>query len=308
MNILNIFEFKKYIIIIYLMTCANLKAVYTFWSKPLLEGHSRLTRKRDFFLFFIYSVLWSRKWFKYIEINTDNFGENIFSKFNLSDVKINNHLDVLNDLDSFMFWAYPKLYSLSKQSEPFVHLDGDVFLLRKLKDDLFNSETAFQCLEDYNYHNVYTPLLEKNKELRKDIVPYWKPDLGYALNCGVMHFLDPKLFKRFHENCYNSFIKTDQEYIAKFKNFINQTSRNFLSYCLLFEQYYLASFLDSNKISSNLIFSSEDIQIELNGELAMQGYIHLIEDKNNPEILKNIDKRFSIEFPEEYFILKNLNL
>jgi hypothetical protein len=45
-------------------------------------------------------------------------------------------------------WALPKIYTYSLQNEPFLHVDGDVFLFKKLPELLLNSELIAQNKEE----------------------------------------------------------------------------------------------------------------------------------------------------------------
>ena len=49
-----------------------MKALYTFWSKPLKQNLARCNNEKNFSMMFIYSMLWSAKWFDQVELNTDN--------------------------------------------------------------------------------------------------------------------------------------------------------------------------------------------------------------------------------------------
>ena len=78
---------------------------------------------------------------------------------------------------------------------------------------------------------------------------------------------------------------------------------------MLFEQYYLNCFINSleNK-KINYLLSNEQVEKEEKGQSIIQGYVHLIEDKNNPYYINNINQRFMLEFPEEWKIFNKLNL
>ena len=52
-------------------------------------------------------------------------------------------LDIVNR----ELWALPKIYTYSLQTSPFLHLDGDVFLFKKLPDELLNSGLIAQNME-----------------------------------------------------------------------------------------------------------------------------------------------------------------
>jgi hypothetical protein len=287
-----------------------LKALYSFWSKPLRENISRCKSERNFALMFIYSMLWASKWFEKVEMNTDNYGYNIFKHFESDRIKIKNTLNIFDHLDSYLFWAYPKIYSLTLQDEPFVHLDGDIFIFRRLPQELFSGDFAFQNLETTYYQRTYSDLVNHYDNFCPNKPIEWDNNLKSAVNCGIMYFKDPSLAKAFHDNCYKHFINLDDDFLFKLKNKLENIIKvTYITYPLLYEQYYLNCFINFyNNYNTNYLLSKEQIAREEKGELTIQGYVHLIEDKNNPRYIKNIQERFSIEFPIEYRKFLTLDL
>lgn len=257
---------------------------------------------------FIYSMLWSTKWFHEVEMNTDNYGFNIFKHFESDKIKIKNTLNMFENFDSSIFWAYPKIYSLTLQNEPFIHIDGDIFIFRKLKDSLFRGDFGFQNLEKTYYERTYNQLVKFCDIFFNHKPTEWNPNLRSAVNCGLMYFKDPNLAKLFHDNVYKYFINIDYFLIEKLKKELKEIiNTTYITYPLLFEQYYVNCFISNLKDKKvNYLLSDEEIQKEEKGEACIEGYIHLIEDKNNPTYIDNIEKRFSLEFPYEYQIFLNL--
>ena len=285
-----------------------MKALYTFWSKPIRENLARCNNERNFIMMFIYSMLWSAKWFDKVELNTDNYGHNIFKFFETDKIRIKNTLNNFENLDTYLFWAYPKIYSLTLQDEPFIHLDGDIFIFRRLKDIIFEGDFAFQNLEKTYYERTYSGLVNFCDVFFNHKPKEWNPKLNGAINCGLMYFKDPSLAKLFHNNCYKYFIDLDYFLLEKIKKELKQIINiRYITYPLLFEQYYLNCFVNSFKDKKvNYLLSDNQIEREEKGESCIEGYVHLIEDKNNPIYLSNIERRFSLEFPYEYQVFLKL--
>jgi hypothetical protein len=287
-----------------------MKALYTFWSKPIKENIARCKNEKNFIMMFVYSMLWSSKWFDKVEMNTDDYGFNIFKYFESDKIKIKNTLNIFEDLDSYLFWAYPKIYSLSLQNESFIHIDGDIFIFRKLKDQLFRGDFGFQNLEKTYYQRTYGKLIRFYDENSKDKPLEWDSNLNSAINCGLMYFKDPNVAKIFHENVKKYFIDINKDFILKLKKQLQETINiTYVTYPLLFEQYYLNCFVNSLKDKKiDYLLSDEEIKKEEQGQSTIQGYVHLIEDKNNPYYINNIKDRFILEFPKEWKLFNNLNL
>ena len=287
-----------------------MKAIYTFWSKPLINNFARCKSEKNFILMFVYSMLWSAKWFEKVELNTDEYGYNIFKYFENSKIKIKNTLNDFEGLDSYLFWAYPKIYSLTLQDEPFIHIDGDIFIFRRLPEDLFSGDFGFQNLEIAHYERAYSKLInfyDKNYYFKPSV---WSNNLKTAINCGLMYFKNPILAKNFHKDVKKYFIDIDDKFAAQLKTELQDVIKTtYITYPLLFEQYYLNCFINSleNK-KINYLLSNEQVEKEEKGQSIIQGYVHLIEDKNNPYYINNINQRFMLEFPEEWKIFNKLNL
>lgn len=283
------------------------KALYTFWSKPLRENLARCHSEKNFIMMFIYSMLWSAKWFDKVELNTDNYGYNIFRSFETEKIKIKNTLNNFEDLDSYLFWAYPKIFSLTLQDEPFIHIDGDIFIFRKLKDTLFSGDFGFQNLEETYFKRTYEKIVKFCDSVLKTKPIEWNPNLNSSINCGLMYFKNPEDAKYFHDQIKKYFIDLDQEIADKIKKELKEIIKTtYVTYPLVFEQYYLNCLLREKEV--NYLLDLEQVKKEEQGELTIQGYVHLIEDKNNPIYLNNIELRFQLEFPDEYKLFKNLNL
>lgn len=255
-------------------------------------------------------MLWSAKWFDKIELNTDDYGYNIFKHFASDKIKINSTLNHLDKMDTYLFWAYPKIYSLTLQDEPFIHIDGDIFIFRKLKNELFQGELGFQNLETVRYEKTYSRLVNFYNEKSNNKPLEWNPNLNSAINCGLMYFKDSNLAKLFHDNIRKYFIDIDKNLLLDIKNELQEIIKtSYITYPLLFEQYYLNCFINSLKDKkTNYLLSIEQIEKEERGERAVEGYTHLIGDKNNPFYVNHISQRFILEFPREWKIFHNLNL
>lgn len=284
-----------------------MKALYTFWSKPLKENLARCNSEKNFIMMFVYSMLWAAKWFEKVELNTDHYGYNIFKHFETSKIKIQNTLNHFEALDPYLFWAYPKLYSLAIQDESFIHIDGDIFIFRKLKDKIFEGDFGFQNLEQTYFKRTYEKIIQFCDKNLKNKPQRWDPNLNSAINCGLMYFKNPKDAKDFHDETKKYFIDLDSETLMTITKELKETIKTtYITYPLIFEQYFLNCFLKDKDI--NYLLDPEDIKKEEQGILTIQGYIHLIEDKNNPIYLNNVDIRFQLEFPNEYNIFNKLNL
>ena len=88
-------------------------------------------------------------------------------------------------------WAYPKLLTYSLQKEPFIHVDGDVYLPNKLDNTIEMSELIAQNKEigSSYYKSMMNHILQKDllmpsflkKELEKDSIMSYNAGMTWSL-------------------------------------------------------------------------------------------------------------------------------
>ena len=144
-------------------------------------------------------------------------------------------------------WALPKLYTYSLQEEPFLHIDGDVFLFNPFNSNLLKSELIAQNIEvateyytstqrELMQYFTYFPPCVKN-DFESDI-------LIRAVNAGILggHRIE---FIREYAN-------TAFEYIQKNAN--NLRYINVDHFNVFFEQHLFYALAQEKKISINVLF------------------------------------------------------
>lgn len=86
-------------------------------------------------------------------------------------------------------WALPKIFTYSMQKEPFLHIDGDVFLFEALPKSLFNKDLVAQNIEEATqfYQTTQSELMGNFKYfpdcVKKDF--YSEKPIN-AVNAGIL--------------------------------------------------------------------------------------------------------------------------
>lgn len=83
-------------------------------------------------------------------------------------------------------WAYSKIHTYSLQKEPFLHVDGDVFIWKPFDAALLNSSLIVQNREDnlsFYKHSINT--IEKYAQIIPDWVSHLKQSPS-AYNVGII--------------------------------------------------------------------------------------------------------------------------
>jgi hypothetical protein len=116
------------------------------------------------------------KFHKEVELYTDTFGyEILINKLHLPYTKVNIVLDELNHFHKDL-WAVAKLKTFQLQTEPFLHVDGDVFVWESLTEKFKDSNLVVQNLE---VTSTYYP--EKWSQIRPKLV--FVPDTLKNFKC-----------------------------------------------------------------------------------------------------------------------------
>jgi len=129
-----------------------MKAVWSFWSRPYQGRKGRSWRgPQDHMFAWGLSLELARRHYPDTVLVTDTPGKKLLvDRLGLVFGEVSTELDRLRDADPG-WWALGKLVAYSIQSEPFVHLDTDVFLWRPLPVWLTSAPVFVQCPEHHAF-------------------------------------------------------------------------------------------------------------------------------------------------------------
>ena len=126
-----------------------MKIVQSFWSgnqTDFTNNYGWYSYKHHW-MSWILSCHQLVKHHKEVELYTDCFGyEILITKLQLPYTKVHVVLDELNHYNKNL-WAIAKIRTFQLQTEPFIHVDGDVFVWDSLIDKFENSNLITQNLE-----------------------------------------------------------------------------------------------------------------------------------------------------------------
>jgi hypothetical protein len=134
-------------------------ALYSFWSKPYKEKNSFKTfgefnNKYDFILSWSTSVRLSKENFKKVVLVTDTWAwNNIFKNLNLPFDEVKLSLDKIDH--STTIWSISKAYSILEINDPFLHIDSDVYIWKKLPDEFLDVSVLVQDSEGIHNRDQY---------------------------------------------------------------------------------------------------------------------------------------------------------
>jgi hypothetical protein len=307
-----------------------MKLVQTLWTKPGLRGG--WVDVRFHFISWALSCFQLRKYYDQLELNTDSLGKHI-----LIDVLKLPYTNVNVIFDKFNYpkylWAAPKIYSYGIQDEPFLHIDGDIFLFHPFIASKINRSLVYQNLEIEAMENgFYTKIFKNIHSLvpEKSALPRWvaEADLNniHALNAGIFGGHDIGFFKTHAKMAFDFFDK-HAETISKMRTppFANHIAEQVLSESLsremgidrfgLFSPTHFSNDVTGNTLinKNDTLINNEDILSDnqiCNAYLDMdhfgvspfgRKYVHFIGDnKTQLTKCKMMARRLHAHYPDTY--------
>lgn len=176
-----------------------MKYIHSIWSKPATNDN--FDNKFDVkylsknFYSYLLSALLIKKMGHSIELYCDKNSEEMYSMIPYDKINV---VDYESDGVDSKFWIWGKIKTHILMNEPYIHIDGDVFLFRDILNEKYDNKHAavVQSLENDKtvgggFDNVYLKSTIPFPDGKYDI--NWKKYNYEAYNCGVVGFNDMKL-------------------------------------------------------------------------------------------------------------------
>lgn len=280
-----------------------MRIVQTLWSgeKNLLQDNFGWLAAEYHIIAWSLSCLRLREHYDSVTLYADSHTKHIFQRLELPYTEIHAVYDNL-DIAHSNLWAFPKILTYEAQSEPFLHVDGDVFVNRKFPKRLLEADLIAQ--------NEESPTLYYNKIMDQllhslDFIPH---QLRYAIrnetvksfNAGIMGGNDLPFFKTFSQSV-KRFLKLNEN---SFKTSVPSANINLLFEQLLFAELvcqekkhvecYYPELVEDNRYSSHRFCNFDQTN-------KYSDYIHLIGSKKKDEMLcYQLRATLAKEYPSFY--------
>ncbi|MFV8750064.1 DUF6734 family protein [Nannocystaceae bacterium ST9] len=286
-----------------------MKALWSLWTKPALRpGSARWLSERHHLLAWALSFARAREFYPRTALITDSLGKRwLVDELGLPFDEVSTELDALADADP-RFWALGKLYAYRAQTEPFVHLDNDVFLWKRLPAALEQAAVLAQNPEYFTPGDpmaYYQPTMLSSALLEHGDDPWlpepWRwaverPGVHTAACCGIFGGNDHAFIRRYAEQAIRMAEHPGNR--SGWAAFDSHFDPN-----VHFEQYLLSACLDHQRhhgteVEIAYLFPTHDAPFVAD-EAARVGYTHLIGNaKQNPELMERLDRRVLSEHPQ----------
>ncbi len=235
------------------------------------------------------SILHSCLWYEEVELYVDQIGyyylESLPCKVTMVDFDSNSEL-----------WMKPKLSTIEKQDQPFIHIDNDVFLKKSISIEF---DEVLVERKDLAYHN-YKDLVTFFDPYCNDMA-FWDSNLKHVWSCGVIGFKDLEL----RDDFVNSFkvlediFEKNKSNYELFKSTCNGKGW-YLEPGLLLEQYNLTSLLSKREVTPIVLIPGESHQQQSSYANDI-GYTHLFgASKYHPKNVNKIEELLKQKFYVHY--------
>lgn len=289
-----------------------MRAVWSFWTKPFhARRHFLWPRPEHYFHSWVLSTQTAKKHFAKTALFTDDEGARLLiDRVGLEFDEVSTGLNALSEHDA-KFWALGKVWTYGAQTEPFVHLDSDVFLWKPLPESLLSAPLLAQCPDYFvSGASYYRP--EELEDSLSRSGQIWLPAewVWYRStisnqrgeSCGIFggnrvdfirHYADQstKLVGHSDNSRGWSMINKTTEPNILFEQYL-------LSACILYHQQHSDS--PYRDIEIKYLFDSFDEAFD-DDRAQEAGYTHLIASaKRDPHIARRLEQRIKRDYPDYY--------
>jgi hypothetical protein len=285
-----------------------MRSVWSFWSKPFQTYYGNVWCKPlHHLLAWGLSVRAASKHYPETVLVTDIPGKDLLvDRLGLPFVHVSTELEQLNDADPG-WWALGKLVAYSLQTQPFVHLDADVFLWKPLPRHLLRASVFTQNEESHGQNGIfYHPerIEQAFAQQARELPVEWEWTRSHRTHlpvevCGIFGGSHIAFIRHYAQTAIN-LIQREENAAAwsllSFKQDLNIVLEQFfLAACVEFHGEHRAS--PFNGIRMEHLFPTADAPYDP-GYAARLGFTHLIAGgKGHPGIGRRLEERLWREDP-----------
>lgn len=287
-------------------------AVWSFWTKPFrAHHHSVWHSRRHHLLAWVLSLETARKHYSETCLFTDDHGARLLvDSLGLEFTRVSTELNSLKRHDPD-WWTLGKLWTYRLQTRPFVHIDNDVFLWKRLPARM-ESASVFAQNPEYleSGDSCYKPglfdlLIEK-------VTGGWLPTQWqwYSARTGPHRAECCGILGGNRVDFINYYADLAVRLILDPKNQAGwQLLNGKIGHNILVEQYFLAACIDYNNATQDAAFGALDVQYLFQSAAdafrpdssTRAGFTHLIAGaKKNATLCSQVERKVASYYPQHY--------
>jgi hypothetical protein len=288
-----------------------MKIVQTFWidqgTDPFISSFGWCSPKYHLMSWAL-SCLQLHKFYDNIELITDTKGKELLVDIlKLPYKKVRIELDHSKFDTSLDLWVMKKIYSYSLHDEPFLNVDGDVFIFKSFPEKLLTEKLIAQNIEQGFWY--YKELVKIINDRFTDVPQLIKNELNdfenSGANAGIIGGADLRFF-----SSYYSFVKN---FVEKNRSVAEQLPFNVSGkYNMFIEQLIFFALAKDKRVPINYLFdpvSNPDFDGYADFHCLPEeiSYIHALGDfKKNPWVCDQLSKRLFLDYPAYFYKIESL--
>lgn len=296
------------------MTSPLTRSVWSFWSKPYQAHHHQLWfSEKHHLLAWILSLELARQHYPETTLVTDDDGARLLvDGLGLAFDTVSTDLNQLADQDPD-WWVLGKLWTYRQQTQPFVHIDADVFLWQPLPVELAQAPVLAQSPE----HFVFGDHTASNWWYRPEVYREKVHAAGGWLPIEWEWAVQQRHSLAFNTGIFGGQALEFIRHYAEMAVTVASHSKNQIAFaqmdrktadCILIEQYLLAACVEYHR-DQPFPFADIAVQCLFDSPTSAYtpltakrlGYTHLIGyAKRDPKIAERLEQRVAQAFPEQY--------
>ncbi len=250
------------------------------------------------------SCLNFRRHYPDISLYTDTEGADwLCNSLQLPYKYVSTELDGLSGYDPLL-WALPKIYAYSRQSDPFLHVDGDVFIWQPFDPAL---ERCGLVVQNYETHTDFYRGIMNQVETSFDYIPEELRGINIAgqpirgINAGVLGGCNVDFFRSYAAAAFDFVDRNKEKWGAVDLGSFNP----------VFEQLLFMHRAHAQGLSIHVAFDeqSADFQRILQASTIpmLNTFLHTVAGaKRNPLICLELEARLKYEHPKVYRHINDL--
>jgi len=294
------------------MSQAIRRAVWSFWSKPFqTDRKSFWFSEKHHLLSWVLSFERASQLYSETVLITDDDGVRMLvDGLGLEFATVSTELNTLKTQDPD-WWVSGKLYAYRAQTQPFIHLDNDVFLWKALPERVIAAPVFTQNPESFTFGDEsawYRP--EVFKEAVESTYGWLPCEFNWYVSARGNQPMCCGLFGGNHVDFINYYADQAIQLVEHPQNqrALPLLQRKTLD-SFMVEQYFLAACVVYHQNQQKSVYRDVYIECLFNSfedafseaEAKKVGFTHLLGGaKRNPELADKLEKRVAKDYPDRY--------
>lgn len=286
------------------------RAVWSFWSKPFqTDRKSFWFSEKHHLLSWVLSFERARQLYPATVLITDDDGVRmLIDGLGLEFATVTTELNALKTQDPD-WWVSGKLYAYRSQTEPFVHLDNDVFLWKALPERMLSAPIFAQNPEYFTFGDesawyrpeVYKATVESTHGWLPEEFNWYVSGRGNQPICCGLFGGNHVAFINYYADKAIQLVEHPQNQGA-----LALLQRKTLD-SFMVEQYFLAACVFYHQNREKSVYRDVYIECLFNSfeeafrDAKNAGFTHLLGGaKRNPLLAEKLERRVAKDYPERY--------